>query len=261
MLALAACSAGAPAGPPAGEEGGGGTSAPAAGPSSDEVLTGELVVAAAASLTDAFTELGEAFEDDHPELTVTFAFAGSSTLASQIVAGAPFDVFAAANRRQMDLVVDEGLATDPVVVATNVLELAVEAGDPLGIDGLADLERDDLVLVLASPEVPAGELAAELLARAGLAVAPSSLEVDVRAALGRVELGEADVAIVYRSDVVTASDAVQGVAIPEADDLATEYPLATLVDAPNPAAAEAWVAFVTGPAGRDALARAGLRVP
>lgn len=255
-LLLVAC---AGSGEPPADAGDGGTSPDGVAPAGE--ISGELLVAAAASLTDAFTELGQAFEAAHPDLTVTFAFAGSSTLASQIVEGAPFDVFASASPRQVALVIDAGLAERSEVVATNVLELAVEAGNPLGIRALEDLERDDVVVVLAAPEVPAGELAAGLLQRTGLSVTPSSLEVDVRAALGRVELGEADVAIVYRSDVVTASDAVEGVALAGADDLATDYPIVVLRDATNPDAAAAWVAFVTGPAGRDALERAGLRVP
>lgn len=211
-----------------------------------EQLDGELMVFAAASLTDAFEELGATFTAEHPEVTVTFNFASSSTLATQIGEGAPADVFASANETQMDVLDDAGEVAVRTPLVSNALELAVEAGNPLGIETLEDLERDDVVLVLAASEVPAGELAAQMLQAEGIEVSPSSLEVDVRATLGRVELGEADVAIVYRSDVVTASEAVEGVAIPEARNATTSYPVATLVDAPNPDAAAAWLELVSG---------------
>lgn len=236
----------------------------------DTALSGELTVAAAASLSDAFTELGAVLEEVHPDLDVTFTFAASSTLASQIVAGAPVDVFASANPRQMAVVTDAGLtAEEPVTFATNELTLVVEAGNPHGVAGLQDLMRDDLIVVLPAPEVPAGELAARVLDAAGIAASPASLEVDVRATLGRVALGEADVALVYRSDVVSAGDAVEGVAIDDpsdgagddASDLATDYPIVALDGSTDPRAAVAWIELITGPRGREVLERAGLGAP
>lgn len=231
-------------------------------PEADEAsLEGELVVLAAASLTDAFDELGATFEEQHHDLTVTFNFASSSTLATQIVEGSPADVFASADQTQMDVVDEEGLADPRVTLTTNLLEIAVEEGNPLDLTTLDDLSREDIVLVLAAPEVPAGQFAAELLEEQGVEVTPSSLEVDVRATLGRVELGEADAAIVYRSDVVTAADTVEGVEIPEEDNVVADYPIATLTGAANPDVAAAWVEFTTGPEGQAALEAAGFTAP
>lgn len=224
-------------------------------------LSGDLTVFAAASLTDAFEELEASFEAEHPDLDVVFNFASSSTLATQMVEGAPVDVFASANDTQMTVVTDAGLADGPAEFTTNVLEIVVEAGNPLGIEDLEDLARDDVVLVLAASEVPAGQFAAEMLEAEGIEVTPSSLEVDVRATLSKVELGEADAAIVYRSDVVTADDTVEGVTIPDERNVIASYPIVTLSDAPNPDAAAAFVAFVNGPEGQAALETAGFTAP
>jgi molybdate transport system substrate-binding protein len=238
---------------------GGPAAAPTAG---DDGLAGELTVFAAASLTDAFEDLGASFVDAHPDVTVAFNFAGSSTLAAQIVEGAPADVFASADATQVELVADAGLAAGaPTVFATNRLAIAVEAGNPLGIADVDDLARDDLVVVLATPEVPAGRLASQLLASQQLDVTPASLEVDVRAALAKVELGEADAAIVYASDVATASDGVEGVPIPDDRNLVTSYPITTLTDAASAEVADAFVAHVTGPDGQAALEAAGFTAP
>lgn len=224
-------------------------------------VSGELVVFAAASLTDAFDELGDAFVAEHPDVEVVFNHAGSQTLASQINEGAPADVFAAANTTQMDVVADAGnLAGDPAVFTANVLAIAVEPGNPLGITGLDDLTDPDLVLVLPAEEVPAGRYAREALDAAGIEVSPSSLERDVRAALSKVELGEADASIVYASDIV-ASDAAEGIDIPPALNVAASYPIATLTDAPNPVAAEAFVAFVLGEAGQAIMTASGFASP
>jgi molybdate transport system substrate-binding protein len=241
-----------------GDGGTGGTgSTDSTGSAGDRELSGELLVSAAASLTDAFHELGTAFEEAHPDLTVTFNHAASSTLATQMAEGAPADVFAAADPIQMDVVDDEGLVEERAVFTTTRLGIVVEAGNPLGIETLSDLTDDEVVLVLAAPEVPAGRSAAAMLEAEGIAVTPSSLEVDVRATLGRVELGEADAAIVYRSDIVTAEDTVEGVAIPDDQNVVVEYPIAASVAARNPDAADAFIAFVRGPDGQAALAAAG----
>lgn len=240
----------------------GATGAHSDGTVAGETLEGELVVFAAASLTDAFEELGSRFEAVHPDLEVTLNLASSATLATQILQGAPADVFASADTSQMDVVVDEGLAaSEPATFTTNVLGIAVEQGNPLDISGLDDLTADDVVLVVAAPQVPAGRYATEMLEQQDLEVTPASLETDVRAALGKVALGEADAAIVYRSDVVTAGDAVDGVEIPAETNVRASYPITSLADAANPDAAEAFVAFVDGPQGREVLRRAGFGPP
>ena len=234
--------------------------AAAPGPSPAE-LGGTLTVFAAASLTDVFTDLGEQFEGDHPGLDVQFNFAGSSALATQVTQGAPADVFASANEAQMVVVTDAGLADDPQVFAANVLQIAVPAGNPAGVTGLADFARQDLTIAVCAPEVPCGAAAEDVLAAAGTTAAPDTLEEDVRAALTKVELGEVDAALVYTTDVTAAGDAVEGIDVPEAEQAVNDYPIAALTDAPDPEAAAAFVELVRSGEGQQALADAGFRVP
>lgn len=225
-------------------------------------LSGPLTVFAAASLTDAFTTLGTRFEQRHPDVDVSFNFAGSTTLSTQIVQGAPADVFAAANHTQIDTVDDAGLlAGAPTDFATNRLEIAVEPGNPLDIGDLGDLTRSDITLVLAADEVPAGQYAREALDARGIRVDPASLEPDVRAVLSRVALGEADAGIVYASDIVAAGDTVGGVTVPAGDNVVARYPIAALTDAPNPEAAAAFVEYVRSDDARPVLADAGFAAP
>lgn len=224
-------------------------------------LSGELVVFAAASLTEAFERIGSEFGVANPDVNVTHSFGPSNGLATQIVEGAPADVFAAANMRQMTVVTDAGLAEGaPVVFVQNALEIAVEQGNPLMVMGLEDLANPEVKVVLAAAEVPAGEFAQQVLDEAGVMVTPVSLEPDVRATLTRVELGEADAAIVYRSDVVTSAG-IEGVAIPEDQNVVAEYPVAALAEAPNPAAAAAFVEFLAGDEAAAAFEEAGFTVP
>jgi molybdate transport system substrate-binding protein len=225
-------------------------------------VSGELVVFAAASLTDAFDELSEAFVEANPEVEVVVNYAGSQTLASQIDEGAPADVFASSNTTQMDVVADAGeLAGEAADFTANVLAIAVEPGNPLGIAGLEDLADPDLLLVLPAEEVPAGQYAREALDAAGVAVTPASLEQDVRAASSKVELGEADAAIVYASDILASNGRADGVAIPAEQNIPATYPVAVLADAPNPTAAEAFVAFVLSDAGQQILVSYGFTAP
>ncbi len=224
--------------------------------------SGEVFVFAAASLTDAFEEIKTAFNKEHPGVTVTYNFGPSSGLADQIVQGAPADVFASANQAQMDKVADAELVNgESQELATNVLQIAVEPGNPLAMHGLADLARPDVTLVLAAPEVPAGQFAQEVLTNAGVEVSPASLEADVRAVLQKVALGEADAGIVYVTDVQVADGMVGGVDIPEDQNVVARYPIATLAGAPNPGAAEAFVAFVNGPQGQEILGSYGFGPP
>lgn len=230
--------------------------------SAREDLSGDLTVFAAASLTEAFEDLGTSFSEQHPDVEVAFNFAGSQALAGQIVEGAPADVFASANQTQMDVVVDQGSAEgEPEVLTGNLLEIAVEPGNPLGLAGLEDLAQPDLVLVLADQDVPAGEYAAQALYAAGVEVTPASLEVDVRAVLSKVALGEADAGIVYRSDVVSGGDEVEGVAIPEDQNVPAAYPIVTVADAPNPEAAAALVEHVLSEEGQATLVEYGFTAP
>ena len=225
-------------------------------------LTGTLTLFAAASLTDVFTGLGQRLEEENPELTVRFTFAGSSALATQLTQGAPADVFASANPAQMAVVTDAGLAEGgPTVFTANVLQIAVPAGNPAGIAGLADFAREELALAVCAPDVPCGAASEDVFAAAGVTPRPDTQEEDVRAALTKVELGEVDAALVYATDVAAAGDAVEGIAFPEAEDAVNDYPLVTLAAAPNAEAAEAFVDLVLSGEGQQALEDAGFRAP
>lgn len=244
------------------------TAAPAApttteAPTAPEAtVSGDITVFAAASLTDAFTEIGEAFGAANPDAKATFNFAASSALVQQITEGAPADVYASADRPNMQKLVDAGgNATEPVVFATNVLEIAVAPGNPKGIATLADLASPDVSLVLCAEQVPCGRFALEVLTRAGVAATPKSLEENVRAVLTKVELGEADAGIVYVTDVLSAGDNVEGVEIPTEQNAVAEYPIAVTKEAGNPDAAAAFAAFVAGPEGQAVLEKYGFGQP
>lgn len=218
----------------------------------------ELTVFAAASLTDAFEAMGTAFERANPDARVTCNVASSSTLATQITQGAPADVFASANGTQMDVVADAGfIAGDPIDFAGNTLEIVVEDGNPLDIRRLEDLTRDDVTMVLAAEEVPAGQYAREALDSQGLDMHPVSLETDVRAVLSRVALGEADAGVVYTSDIASAGDDVEGVTVPADENVPATYPIAALADTDEPDTARAFVDFVVSEKGRRLLRRFG----
>jgi molybdate transport system substrate-binding protein len=222
---------------------------------------GELIVFAASSLTDALGEIAGLFEE-RSGVRVLLNLAGSQTLATQLVEGAPGDLFIAANAAQTDVVVAAGLVADePVVVATNVLAIAVERGNPLGVTGLADLSRPEVIVVLPAEAVPAGRYAREVLARSGIAVRPASLEQNVRAALARVAQGEADAAIVYASDIVAAGDTVAGVPIPVEQNIVAGYPMVVLAEAADPDSAVAFAAFLRTEEAQAVLRAAGFRGP
>ncbi len=259
---LAACGSGQAASPQVGTRDDGRT-ATASGQASGQALSGQLTVFAASSLTDAFEDLGERFTQTNPDVEVAFNFGSSSTLATQIVeGGAPADVFASASQAQMDVVGDaELLAGESQVFTGNTLEIAVEPGNPLNIRSLEDLARPDVTTVLAAEEVPAGEYTRHALDVAGIQVTPASLEVDVRAVLSRVELGEADAGVVYVSDVVAAGDAVEGVPLSPEQNVPASYPIAALTDAPNPSAAEAFVEYVLSDEAQASFTEYGFSAP
>lgn len=228
----------------------------------DGSLSGTVVVFAAASLTDVFTALGERFETANPEVAVEFNFAGSSTLAQQINQGAPADVFASASPAQTQAVVDAGgIADEPTVFVRNTLQIVVPAGNPAGVSGLADFTDAALTLALCAEEVPCGAASATVFEVAGLTPQPDTLEQDVRAVLTKVELGEVDAALVYRTDVLAGGDRVEGIDFPESAEAVNDYPIAVLAEAPNPGAAAAWVEFVQSDPSRVVLAEAGFQLP
>jgi molybdate transport system substrate-binding protein len=224
-------------------------------------VAGTLTVYAAASLGTAFDEIAEAFEEAYPGVDVQpISYDGSSTLATQILGGAPADVFASADEKNMAKVVDAGLAADPALFASNTLVIAVPADNPAGIATLADLADPDATVVLCAPEVPCGSAAQTLLAAAGVAVTPASSEQNVTAVLTKVAAGEADAGLVYATDVVGADD-VTAITPEGAEDIVNRYPIVALADAPDADAAAAFVAFVRGAQGQQILAGLGFGAP
>lgn len=217
-----------------------------------------VTVFAAASLTDAFDELASEFGEANDNVDVEFNFLASSDLAAQITEGAPADVFASADEENMARILDEGLATDPVVFAENRLAIAVQAGNPEDIASLNDLENPELVVALCNEECPAGRYALEIFEEAGITVEPDSLEADVRGVLTRVGLGEADAGLVYVTDIAADPD-VEGVAVPDEDNVVATYPIVALQGAP-PEAAE-FVDFVQSESGQRILSEYGFQLP
>ena len=233
----------------------------------------ELVVFAAASLADAFERMGAAFAAGEPGVRVTLSVAGSQQLAQQLNSGAPADVFASANRLQMQAVVDGGRidAGEVQLFASNRLVVVLPADNPAGLDSLQDLALPGLKLVLADAAVPVGQYSLDFLAKASASpeytavYSPTvlanvvSYEDNVRVVLAKVQLGEADAGIVYASDVVGAvRDSVRLLAIPDPWNVVASYPIAPVGDSMQPDLAARFVAFVLGPEGQAILADAGL---
>ncbi len=230
-----------------------------------------LHVFAAASLTDAFQELGTAFEAANPGVTVVYNFAGSQQLATQINEGAPADVFASANRKQMDVVIDGGMVSSEQVqnFAQNQLVLILPQENPAALQTLADLAKPGLKLVLADKAVPVGQYTFDFLTKAselpeyGATYAEAvlanvvSYEDDVRTVLTKVRLGEADAGVVYSTDAALAVDELVQIGIPEAINSIATYPIAPLSKSAHPEEAQAFVAFVCSAEGQAILNRYG----
>ncbi|MQS05395.1 molybdate ABC transporter substrate-binding protein [Streptomyces alkaliterrae] len=217
-----------------------------------------LTVLAAASLTDVLRAAGAAYEKEHDDTRVRFSFAGSQELVAQVKQGAPADVLVTADTDSMDTLADR--TDDPTVVARNRLVIAVAKGNPERLDGLADLGRTGLKVVLAAPEVPAGRYARDVLDRQKVKVGSVSDEPSVRAALSKIELGEADAGIVYATDAAS-SDRVDTVAVPDRQNIDVSYPAAVLTDAPNRESAADFVDWLNSPAARRVFADAGFQQP
>ncbi|MEX3101136.1 MULTISPECIES: molybdate ABC transporter substrate-binding protein [unclassified Streptomyces] len=238
------------------------TPAPGTPPSASGKVSGTVTVFAAASLKETFTALGEQFEKAHPGTKVTFNFAGSDSLAASITSGAPADVFAAASAKTMAIVTGKkDNATTPVTFVRNQLEIATLPGNPDKVTGLKDLTRAGLKVVLCDRTVPCGAAADKILTATGVEVTPVSYEQDVKSALTKVELKEADAALVYKTDVHAAGTKVQGIDFPESSQAVNDYPITLLKDAPNAAAAKEFIALVQSPEGRKILTEAGFLQP
>lgn len=231
---------------------------------------GELMVFAAASLTDAFGEIETTLEAANPGLSITYNFGGSQALVTQLTEGARADLFVSANMAQMGAAREAGLlAAEPVTVVRNRLAVVVPAANPAGIAGPADLGMDGVRLVLAQAEAPAGRYARESICRmaenpgtyggdfvARVAANVVSEEEDVRDALAKVVLGEADAAIVYRSDAQSVGEAVQTIEIPAEVNITATYP-AAVVAGGNVPLGDAFIAFLLSDEGQETLASFG----
>ncbi len=224
-------------------------------------VEGELLVSAAASLTDAFGEVESVFEEDNPGVDIVLNLGSSSALREQILEGAPADVYASANTSNMDQVADAGeVDGEAEIFVTNSLQIAVPAGNPGGVVGLEDFAREELLIGLCAEDVPCGDFGRQALENAGVTPSLDTNEPDVRALLTKIENDELDAGIVYVTDVLSATG-VEGVEIPAAVNVVAEYPIAVLTSAPNPDAAAAWVEFVLSEEGQAILTSYGFTSP
>ena len=213
-----------------------------------------VTVFAASSLTDVFEQFAVDYETAHPDVDVRLSFGGSSSIVAQVAEGAPADVLATADRRTMDRVPATMLAGKPTVFATNEMVIAVEAGNPLGVGSIDDLVRVP-VIVLADEQVPAGAYARDVIACEGVDVTVRSYEQNVRAAAAKVALGEADAAIVYRTDVTDGLDAIE---IDPTCNVRAEYPIVQVGPGRD---AASFVDFVTSDDAATVLEAAGFDAP
>lgn len=227
-----------------------------------------LTVYAAASLTDAFNEIGKAFAEEHPGVVVAFNFGGSQNLRTQIEQGAPADVFASANAKEMDTLVTGNFveASAPKVFLTNQLVVILPKDNPAGIASLEDLSKPELKLVLAAEDVPAGRYARQILdnlnAQFGADYKDKVLanvvsnEDNIRQAVTKIQLGEADASIVYVSDAVATPDLLR-IEIPADVNVLAEYPIAPLVRSENLELADEFMAYVLSSGGQATLKKWG----
>ena len=223
-----------------------------------KAVSGDIVVLAAASLTEAFSEVEAQFEELHPGTDVKFSFDSSSSLAAQANQGAPADVFASADELNMKKVTDTGAATAPATFVRNRLAILVAKGNPEGVAGLEDLEN--VVYVLCGVGVPCGTYAEQALAKAGVDIdahPPRSREANVKGVVTRITTGEADAGIVYVTDAKASAKGADRVDIPEEHNVTAGYPMAALKDAPNPAGATAFMAFLLSGTGQEIMAGFG----
>lgn len=221
-----------------------------------------LTVFAAASLKSTFTEIGKEFEAQHQGLKVQFSFAGSSDLVAQIQQGAPADVFASADNKNMDKAVSDKLTDGaPINFAANTLEIATPPDNPAKVTSLADLARPGVKVVLCAAEVPCGSAARKVENASGINIKPVSEEASVTDVLNKIITGEADAGLVYVTDVKGAGDKVNGVTFPASTKAINTYPIAALADSKNATLAQQFVDFVTSDKGQAVLTAAGFAQP
>ena len=226
-------------------------------------VSGSITVSAAASLAEVFTKMGTDFEKKHKGTTVTFNFAASSALASQIQGGAPADVFASADGANMQKVVTSEQVTDPVDFTANPLPIVVKKGNPGKVKKLGDLPNLG-VISLCAAAVPCGRYATQMLQQDGITIPQENITLgqDVKATLAAVYPGDADAAIVYVTDAKAAGSDVTEVAIPASLNVLAVYPIAPIAGSQNAKLADAWIDYVLSSAGQKTLASYGfLPVP
>lgn len=267
-LAIASCGSGGPAATPAPQLKATVTATPAL--ATPTPLTGKVTVFAAASLTESFRTIGNRFKEANPGVEVEFNFASSSVLATQIEEAAPTDVFASADQPQMQRLIDKGLTSGaPVMFAGNLPVLVVPAANGGPVESAKDLAKPGVKLVLAGPDVPIGNYARQIVDRLaadpayGAAFKTASLanivsnESNVRGVLVRIELGEGDAGIVYKTDALVSGNKVRTIAVPEFANVMATYPMAVVKATRNQPVAAAFVEFVRGPVGQQVLQDAG----
>ncbi len=230
----------------------------------------ELLVFAASSLREAFGKIGEEFKREHPGVRVTFNLAGSQELKVQIEHGAAADVVACADRRQMDALKSGGWVLEDRIFARNEPVLAISSANRAAIQSFEDLRKAKRIVV-AAPQVPIGGYTVEILERAYRRYGPefrrdieariASTELNVRQVLAKVQLGEADAGIVYRTDVGTAQARVAVLPIPAELNANAEYPVALVKSARHAGLAQAWIDLLTSSAGQRILGELGFLPP
>ncbi|MHA7306715.1 molybdate ABC transporter substrate-binding protein [Arthrobacter sp. TMN-49] len=230
-------------------------------PSASE-FSGTLNVFAAASLKKTFTQLAAQFEAEHPQVKVSLSFDGSSTLVSQIIQGAPADVFASADTATMSKLSDAGLATgSPTDFASNVLTLVVPQDNPANITSFADVAKPGVKLVTCAPKVPCGAATTSDAASAGLTLTPVSEELSVTGVLGKVTAGEADAGLVYVTDAKSAGKKVLSIPLDLPQPTVNRYPIAAVESSKAPLLAADFISLVAGPQGQKVLREAGFGAP
>jgi len=223
---------------------------------------GKLVVFAAASLKKSFTEIGEQFKTDNPGSDVEFTFAGSSDLVTQLAQGAPGDVFASADTKNMDKAAQADLlAAEPVNFASNTLTIVTAQGNPKKVASFNDLSRPGLSVVVCAPQVPCGSAVQKVQKATGVQLDPVSEESQVTDVLNKVTSGEADAGLVYVTDALGAGDTVTSVPFPESAEAVNTYPIAVLKQARDRVLAGKFVDLVIGEAGQKVLDAAGFAKP
>jgi molybdate transport system substrate-binding protein len=235
---------------------------PSSSPSLSSPSGASIVVFAAASLKPAFTQIARQFKADNPGDGIDFDYAGSSELATQLTQGATSDVFASADTAQMDTVAKAGLlAGNPTNFASNTLVIVTAPGNPKKVGTFADLARPGTTVVVCQRPVPCGAAASRIEDGTGVHLRPVSEEPSVADVLNKVTSGQADAALVYVTDAISAGNKVTTVDFPEAADAVNVYPIGVLKKAPLPTLAQKFVSLVTSETGQKILAHSGFAKP